>query len=65
MIYIYIYIYIHTKKQIHKHLKMTVTRHNKILYTWKKQKLTKNQMRIKENKEKKSSKLESENFKSL
>ena len=35
---------------------MTLTRHNKILYTWKK--LTKNEMRIKENKDKKFSKLE-------
>ena len=44
------------KKQTHKSVKMTLTRHNKILYTWKK--LTKNEMRIKENKDKKFSKLE-------
>ena len=33
---------------------MAITRHNKILYTWKKLKTNKTKMRIKENKENKS-----------
>ena len=43
---------------------MIITRHNKNLYTWKKWKLTKNEM-IKKNKENKSSKLENKNYEDL
>ena len=40
---------------------MTITRHNKFLYTWKRNK-KKIEMRVKENKEKKSIKLENKNY---
>ena len=40
---------------------MTITRHNKFLYTWKMNK-KKIEMRVKENKEKKSIKLENKNY---
>ena len=41
---------------------MTITRHNKFLYTWKTNKKKKIKMRVKENKEKKSIKLENKNY---
>ena len=45
---------------------MTITKHNSILYTWKKLKPNiKYKMRIKESKEKKSSELENKNLKDL
>ena len=40
---------------------MTITRHNKFLYTWKTNK-KKIEMKVKENKEKKSIKLENKNY---
>ena len=46
---------------------MTITRYKIILYTWKKLKPNKKKkkIRIKENKEKKSSKLENKNYENL
>ena len=42
---------------------MTITRHNKFLYTWKTNKKKKKiKMRVKENKEKKSIKMENKNY---
>ena len=42
---------------------MTMSRHDKILFTWKKLKTSKIKMKIKQNKEKKSTKLDNKNYK--